>query len=496
MTGETTFLPGRPVRHAARTRWYVPFPLAVGILLFVALIGVAPAALLSDPDSHWHIAVGNWIFEHRRVPTVDSFSHTFAGRPWIAKEWMSQVLLAFAFWTGGWPMVVLLSAASIAAAFALMMRCLMAHLRPLAAGLFTAAAIAMSAPHFLARPHVLALPLMVIWVAGLIRAVEERRAPRPALLVAMLLWANLHAGFTLGLFLCGAFALEAMVTAQNAQERRHLAVGWGRFGVAAILTACITPYGPHSMLVTLQIFTLGDVLNMIGEWKSPDFQSQPLQEFLVLSAVFAALSSGLKVPVVRLLVVVGLLHLFLKHARNAEQLAMLAPLAVAPIMARRWPSLAARPGSPRQRSGRHGPLSWLALAAAYAVGIVELGAIRPPADTTPVAAAVFARQARLTGPVFNHYGFGGYLIHQGIPTFIDGRAELFGGDFIKAYVDAVNLRSEETLEDFLTRHGVEWTFLLREQPANKRLERLPGWREAYSDRVATIFVRQSRDQPQ
>jgi hypothetical protein len=86
------------------------------------------------------------------------------------------------------------------------------------------AAIVMTTPHLLARPHVLAFPFMMLWVAGLVRAVEEGRAPRPLLLLAMLLWANLHGGFTLGLMLCGFFALEAVVTARDAAQRKFLFV--------------------------------------------------------------------------------------------------------------------------------------------------------------------------------------------------------------------------------------------------------------------------------
>ena len=92
--------------------------------------------------------------------------------------------------------------------------------------------------------------------------------------------------------------------------------------------------------------------------------------------------------------------------------------------------------------------------------------------------------------MLNHYGFGGYLISAGIKTFIDGRGELYGGDFIKRYVDIVNLkgdvRSEETLDEF----HIDWTLLLKDQPANKLLAHLPNWKRVYGDDTATIFVRQ------
>jgi hypothetical protein len=488
---------GRP--HSA---WSLSWPLALGLLLFICLANGSGLPLLDDPDSHWHIAVGNWMLANGTVPTVDTFSFTFAGQPWIAKEWLSQLLLALAFKFGGWGGVTMLAAAAIAASFALMLRLLLRDIRPSLAMLFTGAAIVMTMPHFLARPHVLAFPFMLLWMAGLVRAVEERRAPDPLLLLAMLLWANLHGGFTLGLMLAGAFALEAIVGTPDATERKSLSIAWAKFGMAALLVACITPYGPESILVTLRIFGLGDALGMIAEWRSPDFQKQPLQELILLVAIYAVLSRGLKLPLIRLLIVIGLVHLYLRYARNAELLAMLAPLAVAPLLARQWPSL--RPDA----SANHGPslreqvaaLSrpagpaaialGLAFCMLYGVGLLRYAGVAPPSSTMPSAAMAFARQAGLTGRVLNHYNFGGYLVHAGVPTFIDGRGELYGGDFIKRYADTVNLRGEESLEGLLERHRIDWTLMPPDQPANKLLARLPGWRQAYSDEAAAIFVRE------
>ena len=481
--------------------WWVSWPLVVGMLLFVLLLSIGSLGLLADPDSHWHIAIGKWILENGTVPTTDSYSHTFLGQPWIAKEWLSQLLLALAYDAGGWGAVATLCAASIGLTFALLLRLLSRDIRPLPAMLFTLAAIVVTAPHLLARPHVLAFPFMLLWVAGLVRAVEQRRAPEPLLLLAMLLWANLHGGFTLGLMLCGAFAIESVVTAHNAAERMILLIAWAKFSAAAILVACITPYGPESMLVTFRILGLGDAIGLISEWKSPDFQSQPMQELMLLLAIYASLSRGIKLPIVRLVIVLGLLHLFLKYARNAELLVMLAPLAMAPILARQWPSmrpdrglvscrtLLERAAALSRPAGWRATLACLALAAVFAAGMISFGGVRPPAATTPAAALDFIRGASLKGPVFNDYAFGGFLIHAGIPTFIDGRAELFGGAFIERYAEAVNLRGDESLQDLLDRWKIEWTFLQNDRAANKLLEHLSGWRRAYSDDSATIFVR-------
>ena len=485
-----------------RSAWSLSWPLVLGLLLFICLANGSGLPLLADPDSHWHIAVGNWMLAHGTVPTVDPFSFTFAGQPWIAKEWLSQLLMAVAFKLGGWGGVTVLAATALAASFALMLRLLLRDLRPLPAALFALAAIAMTLPHFLARPHVLAFPFMLIWMAGLVRAVEERRAPEPLLLIAMLLWANLHGGFTLGLLLGGAFAVEALLGARDVTERKALFVGWAKFGAAAFLVACITPYGPEPILVTLRIFGMGDALAFISEWKSPDFQKQPLAELVLLIALYAALSRGLKLPLLRLLVVLGLLHLYLSYARNAELLAMLAPLAIAPLLARQWPALRPdlSPGLGASLSdqaaalalpaGRAAVLVGIACCAAIALGLVRYGGIVPPLSTMPSTAMAYVKQAGIGGRVLNHYNFGGYLIHAGVPTFVDGRGELYGRDFIRRYADTIGLRGGESLEQLLERNRIDWTFMPPDQPANRLLARLPGWRQAYADEAAVIFVRE------
>jgi hypothetical protein len=498
-----------------RSAWALSWPLALGAILFVWLANAN--SLLADPDSQWHITIGNWILAHGAVPTVDSFSFTFAGQPWIAKEWLSQLLLALAYDAGGWGGVAVLCAASVAFAFALMMRLLLRDIRPLPALLLTVGAAVMAMPHLLARPHVLAFPVMLIWVASLVRAVEERRAPRPMLLLVMLVWANLHGGFTLGLLLCGAFALEAVLGARDGAERKLLFVAWAKFGIGAGLVACITPYGPESMLVTFRIFNLGDALGSISEWQSPNFHNLPQQELMLLIALYVCLSRGLRLPTLRLLIVLGLVHLFLRYVRNAELLAMLAPLVIAPVLARQWPAL--KPGAPlpsgslssgslpsrslpsgsllAQRlealgrpAGRNAIALFVVVGAVYAGFLIRFGDIRPADDTMPAAALDFIREANLQGNVLNHYGFGGFLIKSGIKTFIDGRGELYGGDFIKRYVAIVNLKDQRPLEETLDEFHIDWTLLQKSQPANAVLAHLPNWKRVYGDDTATIFVRQ------
>ena len=83
---------------------------AIAIALF-ALAAFSPA-VLGDGDTFSHLATGEWIIAHGAAPRADPFSHSMPGAPWIAHEWLSEVLLALAFRLGGWGGVVLMTGAA------------------------------------------------------------------------------------------------------------------------------------------------------------------------------------------------------------------------------------------------------------------------------------------------------------------------------------------------------------------------------------------------
>jgi len=456
-----------PSALAGRT--VMPWLTAAGAYLVLLPLG---GRLLNDPDSYTHLAVGRWILSHRAFPHIDPFSATFAGQPWIAKEWLSQLAYTGAYALGGWNAVAMLAAAAIAAALGLLAQALLRKFEPLAALGLTLAAFVLMAPHLVARPHALALPLMVAWTAGLIRAVDRGRAPSFWLLPLMLAWANLHGGFTLGLALIAPFALEGIL-----QDRRT-APRWIGFGLAAVLTACVTPYGPESILVTGRILGLGDALGLIAEWRPQDFSRIEAFELLLLGAIGFALSRGVTLAPIRILVLLGLLHLALSHVRNAEILGLIGPLLL---------------GKPRANA-EAAPLPLMprgVVFATLAAASLLFGAMHPAApgaQITPAAALAAIERGR-PGPVLNDYDFGGYMLYAGLAPFIDGRTELYGGDFTVRQHKAVTLADLPDFLALLDQYRVGATLLAPGRPAVALLDRLPGWERLYADSVAVVHVR-------
>ena len=474
------------IRSAAKpfpTRAALPWLVGAGV--YALLLTLAPR-LLNDPDSYSHIAIGRWIMAHRAVPASDPFSFSMHGAPWISFEWLSEVIDAAAYALSGWAGVVALAAAAIALAVALLTRFLLRELSPMPALLMVMAAVTLLAPHMLARPHVLTLPIMVAWAAALVRCMDHRAPPPYWALPLLVLWANLHGSVVLALGLIGPAVLEGLLDEKRSEWPRAL-LRWLPFTALAVAACCLTPYGPGPLLIPLTTLSAGHALNGISEWRPQDFGHVGSFELLLLAGIFA-LSRGVTLPVVRALVVLGLIHFALAQVRNADLLAMLAPLYLAAPLARQ---LGRQIGDDTAGSARSVNLAALAVMI-VATGLALGRDVRPAPHNTPEAAVASAGLAK-AGPVLNDYSFGGYLIFAGIPTFIDGRSELYGGPFIERYNRDVSLADLRDFLKLLDQYKFDATLLEPGTPAVALLDRLPDWQRVYGDDVAVVHKR--RDAP-
>lgn len=458
----------------------------VALAVYLLLL-VAGNALLNDPDTLWQVTVGQWILDHHAVPHQDVYSFTMRGEPWISTQWLAQVLYAKAYAWAGWTGPVVLAAGAIAATYALLARYLAARLSNQVSLIFICAALALASPHLLARPHVLAMPFMVLWIGGMIAASDRREAPSLWLLPNMVLWANLHGGFVFGLMMVGPIALDAVVGA-DAEARKGLALRWALFGVAALLASVCNPYGFEALLASRRILALGPALQLIREWHAADFSHLGAFEIYLLLGIGLALYRGVTLPLTRILILLGLLHMALSQGRAAEILALIAPMVLAMPLARQIGAAVAADGG----TAPHGALIGVIIAA-LAAGTAAYASVHPFAPNlrgAPVAAVTELQKLRVAR-VLNDYDFGGYLIYRGVDTFIDGRTELFGAKLFVEHNNASGLMEPENLFRLLDQYRIEATFLRTQSAATRLLDHMDGWQKVYSDDIATIHLRKA-----
>ena len=299
----------------------------------------------------------------------------------------------------------------------------------------------------------------------------------------MVLWANLHGGFVLGLALIAPLALDALWNA-DAPRRQALALRWALFAAAALAASCVTPYGWDALFAARRILNLGAALELIGEWRAANFAHPGALEGAVILGLALALWRGVILPPIRLALVVGLVLMALQHVRNAEVLALLAPMVLAAPLARQFGGADDNPRS----AGLPLVAGLTIIVVAATLVFASVHRFAPDVRQSPVAAVAALKKMNFTR-VFNDYDFGGYLISSGVATFIDGRTELFGEKFMVDHNAASGLMEPENLFRLLEEYKIEATLMRTQSAATKLLDHMDGWQKVYADDIATIHVR-------
>ena len=249
----------------------------------------------------------------------------------------------------------------------------------------------------------------------------------------------------------------------------------------------ISPHGVDNLLFPIRLLGMTG-LSGIGEWKSATFDSVTPFEIAVLAGLYVFLSRGVRLPWIRLLVLLGLVHLSLQHVRHQVLFGVVAPLVLAAPLADAFKG--ERSGSdPIEPAARPAALVLGALLAVLVCALMlarlSLPVVRVDGETSPVSALAHVPAPLAAEPVFNDYGFGGYLAFKGVKPFIDGRAELFGDRFLGVY-DAMSHAQRCALRANFDRYGVDWTLLDPHSPVVSLLDVAPGWRRLYTDPIAVV----------
>ncbi|RXH24715.1 membrane protein [Bradyrhizobium nanningense] len=475
-----------------RARALVPLCAGAGAYLLILYLG---DMRLQDSDTFWQIKIGQWILDHRAMPTVDFYSFTRTGVPWNSTSWLSQVLFASSYAQWDWAGPVILTAAGVALAVAIFVYLIGAQIEAPRAVLFAMLALLLSTHHVLARPHILALPVMVAWVGLLMAAADRRSAPSWYWLPLMALWANLHGGFVLGLALIGPISLEAV---EHAEKGRRLALfmRWVLFGIGALIASCCTPYGWRTLQGATSILGLGELLSIIFEWMPANFTTFTSFEGALLGLIAFGYYRGLVLSAPRIFLILFLTWSALTHVRSIETFAFLVPLVLAKPLGEMFPRPPADAAGADRWPARYVTVTGalMIVAASWTSTSLYMAHHRFSFTMaqTPVAAVDLLEQRKVQR-IFNAYEFGGYLISRDIPVFIDGRAELYGEKFVMDFFKATEGKKPEVLPRLLDEYKIDATLLVADAPGPQILDQLKGWKRIYADDIAVIHVRDHAD---
>jgi hypothetical protein len=440
-----------------------------------------PAVLIDDTWSH--LATGEWILAHGAVPRADPFSHSMLGAPWIAHEWLSEIVLALAFRAGGWSGVALITAFAAAAAVLVLGLRLARDLAGAALAVVLELGVWLWLPTLYARPHVIALPLAALWTAGLLKARDRDAPPPPALALLMTLWANMHGGFIFGLTLIAPFAGEAVLAARPG-ARLAAARGWAVFGCAAVTAALVNPYGIEALIFPFRLLGVEN-LARVSEWAPQDFSRFGPMEGALIALICFALMQPMRTPPIRVALVAALVAMALAHVRHTQLFGLIAPMLLARPIAG---AIGAHPPEDVRPVARTALAASLAVALALAALRATAPIVRTNGPGAPIAALAVVPVELREKPVLNDYLFGDYLIFAHVRPFIDARADMYGGAMLGLYLKIAD-GDEAAVKETLARYQIAWTIFAPDARIVGVLDREHGWRRLYADDVAVVQVR-------
>ena len=489
---------------------------SVADLILVALLALLmftplSVKLLGDAGIGWHIRTGQVILATHAVPRIDPFSSQ-RSKPWIAWEWLYDVIIGRLEASAGLNGVVWFTAVVIATVFAALFHLLVKRGTDfLIALVLTLLAISASTIHFLARPHVLTWLFALAWFwildsheSPLRKSGQRRIWILPGL---MLIWVNVHGGFLLGFVLLAAFwvgslwtwlrsngaRIEEVLQKIAAQKRvRDLTL----VGLLSAVGSLVNPYGWKLHAHVYSYLSNRFFMDHIDEFQSPNFHGLAQKCFLVLVLIAIAVLAvrGSKLRVSEILLVLFGVYAGLYASRNIPLAAIFLAVIVGPLLpSPRFTRFAQRMGSiDTTLRGRLWPVLATVVTLTIAIndGRVASGTgmdAHFDPERMPVGAVTFLG-TKGQGPVLSPDYWGGYLIYRlypDAPVVVDDRHDFYGPEFLKSYLQMVHVG--QGWNEFLEQHDAAYVLLPRHSALAAVLEKISGWRAIYADEISIVF---------
>jgi len=462
--------------------------------LSLALLFLLPIAffLSITPHDYWfYVRIGKDILQTGAIPTVDTFSYTYPGRPIFYQPWLSAVIFWLAHSTGGATLTFLLRGICIAGAYGL----LWTLMRAAGAGTKLATLLLIflglsSSMNWSMRPQMFAYPLFaaILWV--LWHWQNGRTKFIWILPLASLLWANLHGSFVL------AFVLMGLALVFGTGDRKKLALWLG-------LSLAVTLINPRGFFVwgfVSDMLTSPSDQLFATEWRPPvnaGWQMNLFFGWLLLFIPLVALSSR-RLSLLEWVWFLSFGWLALSGLRYVIWFMFIMAILTGSLL-----SELLKPFTRESIAENSRPIFNFVLGGILLLlPLMMLPEIReswwkdsPPAyheATTPIAGTDWlAAHPELPGPLFAEYTFGSYLTFA-LPSrllWIDNRFNAYPPEHWEKY-QAISSGGPRWAE-LLDKDGVNLLLLSRHsQPSLiQAVEASNEWCEQYRDKEAVIFSR-------
>ncbi len=321
---------------SARYSRLIPGPVDVVFVTVLAMLLIGGRqALLNDPGTPWHLRLGRQILATAEVPRVDTLTFTRAHATWVDQSWAFDVLLALVVDTWGWSAVIGLAFLGLAALYAALARALIRDgTSPVVAVVVALLVTAISAIHFLIRPHLFTFAFVYLTFRACQKQHQHGGWSVALVPLYTALLANLHGGFVaLPVIVATAAIGHAIAGPWDAARRRNV-VKFVAATLASAGAALVNPYGFGLYRHVCHLLVSSGVTSLIIEYQPAPFRQARGRGPRMGAPGLGRLTSRVDaadrpLPLGHVLV---WLHLALTSIRNAPLFALAAAPALATLL--------------------------------------------------------------------------------------------------------------------------------------------------------------------
>jgi hypothetical protein len=483
----------------------------VGIFVFVNTHPIRPY------DFWWHITVGREIMTSGQIPTTDVYSYTAAGQPYPSYQmfWLMDIILYEVYKLGGPALIVFLQSLMVTSAYTILFIISLRvtkNWRIAAMGTLFAAALGLN--DWNVRPQsitFLLASLILLAIYG------YQRKPQWGWLAVfpacLLVWANSHGTFVIGLVLIAIWWGQELWTALLEHIRNKSPIISktilipGVVFVTSCLACLINPRGLGIISYVRTLTSNSAVQNLVTEWAPPSFTTLMGAIFfvgLIISGILLVVSPR-RPSFYQVVAYLGFAILSLRTSRGIVWFG----LVMAPIVAERLTVLVNHYKKAVVQSRDQGGsriINTVFIAVILLMGLITLPWFKSTLPLPTAKAGLISAETPLQATevlldqspprrLFNAMSFGSYLIWAAYPeyrVFADSRIELFPEKIWLDYFSISN--ADGNWEERLADYGVNTLMLSQteQQPLIKAVVSSDNWDLIYSDQVATVYTRRKQ----
>ena len=474
-------------------RWITSFP-GMLVSILVAKVFWTCRDRIADPDMWWHLKNAQYLLNTGHFPSVDHYSFTAAGSPWLNHEWLSEL---FYYWTyqafGLHGIFLLFTAVLVVIMVTLFHLALRDSGEPFAAGIATIGGGLMAMVGFSPRTQLFGWLCFLGIYAILLRLRAGRRAPLWLIPILFCLWINVHGSWALGLAVYGIVLGCGLV---HRDIGRLAAAPWSRSdrrrllltGAASVAALTITPFGYRLLAYPFDMAFRQNVnVANVGEWTSVDFNDPRGHQILVILAVivFMAFAGRRRWRLDEAVLTAFVLFCGLSHIRFL----LFAGIVLPPLLAGQF-------GRISSYDPRHERRAINTLFVAAAVAFVFFGfpgnrmLDEQIAAFFPVDSIAYLQTHPQPGRLFNSYEMGGYLEWHlpGVPVFIDSRTDIF--EYKGVLQDYLSITGVRQSQELLDHYGVKTVLYSKDTPLVYVLTSNGHWQQVYEG-VHSVVLRRT-----